>query len=106
MSHFPINKLLIPDHEMFGVKRQRMISTFDDRRLATQTIYDRFFHKCTSIKGGETRTLAEMEGAGLIVRIYFTLPVRYRRFLLRDLILRIYFDDNEFPSVEAGRCRC
>ena len=100
MPNFPISKLLIPDHETFRVKRQRMVSTFADRSQ-TGTVYDRFFNKCTSVKAGESRTLAELEGAGLIVRLYFALPIRYRRFLLRDLILRIFFDDDDFPSVEV-----
>ncbi len=100
MDPFPINRLLIPDFRCFPVKRQRMISTFAPRSR-TGTVYDRFFDKCLSIPAGGTVTLAEPEGPGMVVRFYMTLPVRYRRHLLRDLVLRIYFDGRATPSVEA-----
>jgi hypothetical protein len=45
--------------------------------------------------------MAALDGPGLVVRLYFTLPVRYRRFLLRDLILRVFYDGAEHPSVET-----
>lgn len=100
MPHFPINKVLIPDLAYFRVKRQRMISTYSER-YDTGTVYDRFFNKCVRIEGGGTHRLAEIEGPGLIVRLYFTLPIRYRRLILKDLILRITFDDDDFPCVEV-----
>jgi hypothetical protein len=100
MAYFPINRLLIPDFTLFPVKRQFMISSYSPR-FRTGTVYDRFFDKCVSVGPGRTRTLAEAEGPGLAVRFYMTLPVRYRRFLLRDLILRIFYDGRDFPSVEV-----
>jgi hypothetical protein len=49
---------------------------------------------------GETATLAEIPGAGCITHIWFTIasPDRY---YLRHLILRIYWDGEEAPSVEC-----
>ena len=46
---------------------------------------------------GETRVLAEIEGSGAIQQFWITCAnVRWR-----DLILRIYWDDQEHPSVEC-----
>ncbi len=49
------------------------------------------------MEAGETRTLAEIDGPGAIQQIWLT-PANVR---WRDLILRIYWDDQEQPSVEA-----
>ena len=46
---------------------------------------------------GETLVLGEIQGAGALQQIWIT-PANVR---WRDLILRIYWDGQEFPSVEA-----
>ncbi|HEV7418035.1 MAG TPA: glycoside hydrolase family 172 protein, partial [Tianweitania sediminis] len=49
------------------------------------------------IEAGEMRVLADIEGPGAIQQIWLTTAnLRWR-----DLILRIYWDDQEHPSVEA-----
>ena len=56
------------------------------------------------IEAGETVTLAEMEGPGLIQHIWVTVTDRVsdrNRYILRDLVLRIYWDGEEKPSVES-----
>lgn len=52
-----------------------------------------------NIKSGHTLKLADIEGAGCIRHIYFTLmaPPHY----LRDLVLRMYWDNEPAPSVEV-----
>ncbi len=52
-----------------------------------------------NIKSGHTLTLANIKGAGCIRHIYFTIagPPHY----LRDLVLRMYWDNETTPSVEA-----
>ncbi|MBZ9938836.1 DUF2961 domain-containing protein [Mesorhizobium sp. BR1-1-16] len=49
------------------------------------------------MEAGEVRTIAEIEGSGAIQQIWIT-PANVR---WRDLILRIYWDGQENPSVEA-----
>src|SRR3954451_10619799 len=49
------------------------------------------------LEPGEVRVLAEIEGSGAIQQIWVT-PANVR---WRDLILRIYWDGQEHPSVEA-----
>lgn len=56
------------------------------------------------IKSGETVTLGEIEGAGIIRHMWITVTDKTTEadcFVLRDLILRMYWDDNEAPSVEV-----
>ncbi|HEY8575370.1 MAG TPA: glycoside hydrolase family 172 protein [Devosia sp.] len=49
------------------------------------------------IEAGETRLLADIDGPGAIQQIWLTTAnLRWR-----DLILRIYWDDQEHPSVES-----
>ena len=49
------------------------------------------------MEAGTTATLAEIDGPGAIQQIWIT-PANVR---WRDLILRMYWDDQEHPSVEA-----
>lgn len=55
------------------------------------------------IASGEVVTLAEIEGAGVIQHIWITLPTEtpMGHFVLRDLILRMYWDGEAEPSVEC-----
>ncbi|GHV10590.1 hypothetical protein FACS189491_00370 [Spirochaetia bacterium] len=55
------------------------------------------------LESGSTRILAEMEGPGIIQHIWITVTDRTEKdfHVLRDLVLRMYWDDEEKPSVEA-----
>ena len=62
------------------------------------------------IASGETVTLAEIEGPGVINHIWVTVADRTTDadcFVLRDLVLRMYWDDETEPSVESplGDCQ-
>lgn len=56
-----------------------------------------------SLEAGETVTLADIQGPAEIRHIWFTVTDRTTKgsFVLRDLILRIYWDDEVSPSVET-----
>ena len=58
---------------------------------------------CTSLLTGETTVLADIEGPGIIQHIFFTVTNKTEKgcFVLRDLVLRIYWDGEEQPSVEC-----
>ena len=52
----------------------------------------------------QTVTLAEMEGPGEINHIWITVDDKTTDadcFVLRDLVIRMYWDDEETPSVES-----
>lgn len=55
------------------------------------------------LEPGSVTTLAEMEGPGVISHIWITVTDRteYSATVLRDLVLRMYWDGEESPSVEV-----
>jgi len=75
-----------------GVQSKR-ISSFD--RSGGNN--DRF----ENIEPGETRTIAEIDGAGTINHIWITISPEAPELNRSDIIFRIYWDGNEYPSVES-----
>lgn len=58
----------------------------------------------TNIQPGQEEILADIEGPGVIQHIWITVDKKTSDgdcFVLRDLVLRIYWDDEENPSVET-----
>lgn len=55
------------------------------------------------LPAGDTLTLAAIDGPGVIRHIWITVPetTPAGAFVLRDLVLRMYWDDEETPSVEV-----
>lgn len=49
---------------------------------------------------GETRTIADIEGAGAITHLWFTIASKDENHL-RNIVLRMYWDGEEHPSVES-----
>lgn len=52
------------------------------------------------LQPGETRTMADIQGAGAIVHIWITIASKDEQYL-KNLVLRMYWDGEEHPSVEA-----
>jgi len=75
-----------------GVKSKR-ISSYD-RSGGNNDRFER-------IAPGEKRTLAEIKGAGTIDHIWITMSPEAPRLNRSDIILRIYWDGNDYPSVES-----
>lgn len=50
---------------------------------------------------GETRTIAEISGSGVINHIWITIAPGPDRLCRNDIIIRMYWDGNEYPSVES-----
>ncbi len=59
------------------------------------------FDKRFDIGAGETIRLGDISGPGRIVRFWMTLPVRWRGSVLRDAVLRMFWDNEPTPSVEC-----
>ena len=55
------------------------------------------------LPAGERLTLAEIDGPGVIRHIWLTVPdtTETNPFVLRNLVLRVYWDGSEQPAVEA-----
>jgi len=75
-----------------NVKSKR-ISSYDK----TGGNNDRF----ENIRNGEQRTLAEIQGSGIINHIWITIAPPPHELSRNDIILRMYWDGNDFPSVES-----
>jgi hypothetical protein len=58
---------------------------------------------CITLPQGETVTLADIEGTGVIQHIWITCTDRTDKgyFVFRDLVLRMYWDNEATPSVEV-----
>ena len=54
-----------------------------------------------TVKPGETLTLLDVKGAGVIRRFWVTIAPRSEMSIHRQAILRMYWDDAKEPSVEA-----
>lgn len=55
---------------------------------------------CVKVPKGETATLAEIQGAGIVKHIWITISSG-DEMIRRNLVLRMYWDGQEHPSVEA-----
>jgi len=58
---------------------------------------------CLPLPPGETLTLADIRTSGVITHVWFTVPARTEAgpHVLRDLVLRAFWDDGETPSIEV-----
>jgi len=53
-----------------------------------------------SIKPGETRTIGDIEGPGVITHMWYTIATD-EHYHLKKIVLRIYWDDDPLPAVES-----
>lgn len=75
-----------------GVKNRR-VSSYD----RTGNNRDSF----AGIKSGETRSIAEISGSGIIDHIWITIAPGPAELCRNDIIIRMYWDGNSYPSVES-----
>ncbi|MCL6431304.1 MAG: DUF2961 domain-containing protein [Anaerolineae bacterium] len=85
-----------------GVSPLSGLATLRDARSHRASSWDRTGgnYDAIVIQPGETATLAEIGGAGCIRHIWFTIACEDRLYL-RKLVLRMYWDGEESPSVET-----
>lgn len=57
--------------------------------------------KALELPPGETIVLAELHGAGRIVRLWLTLPLLWQRHALNSVVVRMFWDGERSPSVEV-----
>jgi hypothetical protein len=85
-----------------GVSPLSGLATLRDAQSHRVSSWDRTGrnHDAIAIEPGETATLADVEDAGCIRHIWFTISCEDRLYL-RKLVLRIYWDGEPTPSVEV-----
>ncbi len=85
--------------EMYDLAKMK--SGVRNRRISS---YDRSGNNrdhLSNIKPGETRTIAEISGTGIINHIWITIAPGPDRLKRNDVIIRMYWDDKSYPSVES-----
>ena len=88
-----------PGNEMYdlakirkGVKSKR-VSSYDRTGKNNDNL--------AGIKDGEKATIFDVKGAGIINHIWITISPGPAQMSRNDIILRMYWDGNEYPSVES-----
>jgi hypothetical protein len=74
-------------------------TSYGRRARALPGTLGEFQKKCVDLRPGETFTMAEIDGPGLITRIWVTLPRWPNPGALRNLVFRTYWDGESEPSV-------
>lgn len=85
--------------EMYGLAK--MQNGLRNRRVSSYDKSGNNRDHLSNIQPGETRTIAEISGAGIINHIWITIAPGPDRLNRSDLILRMYWDGNTYPSVES-----
>jgi hypothetical protein len=89
--------------EIFGIGpgdgTTRQETSFGRRMNRLPGMAGRAADKCVDLAPGEPFVAADLEGPGMITRIWVTLPTPLDPGALRNIALSIYWDDEEEPSV-------
>ena len=89
----------LPGNEMLSLTRIR-----DDIKSKQVSSYDKTGgnRDClVEIPDGTSVTIMEVEGAGVISRIWITIAPGARELNRNDIVIRMYWDGNSYPSVES-----
>ena len=76
-------------------------SSYGRRGKVRPGVVGRFQEKCLDLKPGEPFTMADLDGPGLITRIWVTVPRKLNPGVLRNVALKAWFDGEGEPSVQT-----
>lgn len=79
----------------------RQVSSFGRRARRLPGLIGEFQEKCVDLEPGEDHVAADLEGPGLITRIWVTVPRRMNPGVLDGVTVSIYFDEEDTPSVQS-----
>lgn len=85
--------------EMYDLAKVK--SGVRNRRVSSYDVTGNNGDCMKGVKPGETRTIAEIPGAGVINHIWVTIAPGPDHLNRSDIILRMYWDGNTYPSVES-----
>lgn len=83
--------------EMYDLAKMK--EGFRNRRVSSYNPTGENRDRIEAIEPGETIILADIKGAGIINHIWFTMSPGPRQLSRNDIILRMYWDGNDEPSV-------
>lgn len=101
---FLFNALLAYGQDNFSTEMldlTRMRSGVKNRRVSSADVTGNNVDALKDIKPGEKRVIADIKGAGVINHIWMTMAPRPDQLKRNDVIIRMYWDNNEYPSVES-----
>ena len=78
-------------------------SSYGRRPRSLPGLLGEFHRKCVDLRPGETFTVAELEGPGVISRLWMTFPRRANPGALRKVVIRAFWDSEVQPSVLSPR---
>jgi hypothetical protein len=76
-------------------------SSFGKRTKVAPGVAGRFQEKCLDLAPGEPFTMADLDGPGVITRIWVTMPRKINPGVCRNVVLKAWFDDEDGPSVQT-----
>lgn len=92
-------------NDIFGIRPRDgvtyQVSSYGRRAGTKPGTIGEFKKKCIDLRPGEPFEAADLEGPGVITRIWVTQPVPLNGGALRDVVVRMYWDGEEEPSVLA-----
>lgn len=74
---------------------------YKNKRISSSDGNGNNFDFLKEIKPGDSRIIADIEGAGIINHIWITMAPGPNVLSRNDIIIRMYWDGNEYPSVES-----
>jgi hypothetical protein len=89
----------LPENEMISLAQMK--KGIKSKRVSSYDTTGGNRDHLSKIKSGEKRVLFDVKGAGIVNHIWITIAPGPETILRDDIILRIYWDGNSFPSVEA-----
>jgi len=97
--YYNISRDLLGIHPGDGVMYQS--TSYGRREKTLPGVVGRFQKKCVDLEPGRPFTMAELEGPGVVTRIWVAVPCWSNPGALRKVALRAYFDGETEPSVLA-----
>jgi hypothetical protein len=94
-----ISKDLLGINPWDGITYQA--SSFGKRKKVMPGVMGKFQEKCVDLKPGRIMEMAELEGPGVVTRIWVALANWLNPGATRKLVLRVFYDDETEPSVET-----
>lgn len=86
-------------NELFEIAKMR--DHVKSKRISSYDRSGKNNDRITHIKDGEKVTLFDVKGAGIINHIWITIAPLQPNISRNDIILRMYWDGNSYPSVES-----
>ena len=101
---FILNALLAYGQDNFSTEMlelSKIRNGIKNRRVSSADITGNNVDAFKDIKPGEKRIIADIKGAGIINHIWITMAPRPDQLNRNDIIIRMYWDNAKYPSVES-----